>query len=87
MIGILALLIAQSLDWITALNMAAGKREINPVAVGLVASPLAGIIAKVALVALLVATYVIVRRSRPMLARGVVFAGVLSGVIGAISNS
>lgn len=61
--------------------------EHNPLAAALLASPLLALAAKLALLALVVSTVVIVNRSHPRAALTVLIVGVAAGMVGAYSNS
>jgi uncharacterized membrane protein YozB (DUF420 family) len=84
---IVLLTVAQVADLVTALNMAPGKVELNPVGAELLALPLAAVAAKAALLGLLASVVAIIRHRRPQLARLIVLAGINAGVVGALSNS
>ncbi len=63
------------------------RRELNPIAASLSATPLLSFALKVALIAFVVATAVICERERPGLARVVLVIGTIAGVVGALSNT
>lgn len=87
MTAAIALTLAQLADVVTALTMPSTKRELNPIAGAMLDEPVLAIAAKLALVSLLVAVYVIASRRRPRVATSVVLAGILAGVVGAVSNA
>jgi hypothetical protein len=78
------LTLAQVADLATALCHGALWYERNPVGAGLLTEPLAAMGTKAALVALLVAVYVVLGRGR--LATAVVATGAIAGAVGAWSN-
>src|SRR6266540_2889206 len=61
--------------------------EYNPLASALLTQPAIAVAAKFALLALVVSTTVIVGRTNPRLATGVVVVGIVAGCFGVASNS
>lgn len=89
--GILLLIVAHAMDYATFVLMVVRHgidRELNPLVVSLVQDW--GIelltIAKVAAVLLVATTFMVLTRSRPLVARSVLAVGILVGGFGAFSN-
>ena len=76
--------LAELSDLVTAQMV---RRELNPIAASLSATPLLSFALKIALIAFVVATAVICERERPGLARLVLVIGTIAGVVGALSNT
>ena len=90
-IGIVLLILAHAADYVTflAMVMRHGLRaEYNPLVVTLAREHgiLLLTLAKVSAVLLVASTFLIVARTRPKLAGGVLVIGVLLGGLGALSN-
>ena len=79
-----AFTLAELSDLVTAQMV---RRELNPIAASLSATPLLSFALKIALIAFVVATAVICERERPGLARLVLVIGAIAGVVGALSNT
>jgi ABC-type xylose transport system permease subunit len=79
-----AFTLAELSDLVTAQMV---RRELNPIAASLSATPLLSFALKVALIAFVVATAVICERERPGVARLVLVIGMIAGVVGALSNT
>jgi hypothetical protein len=72
----------QVADALTALFVA---RELNPI-IGVV-PPVVSIALKVVLICFVLAVVQVIRPQRPLLARAVLFVGIVAGLVGTISNT
>jgi hypothetical protein len=89
--GIVLLIVAHAMDYVTFLVMVLRHgigRELNPLVVTLAQDYGIELLtfAKVAAVLLVAATFMVLTRSRPFIARSVLAVGILVGGFGAFSN-